>query len=275
MSAIAPIENPADTSTSIHLKEATVEKALAYSNINPESEEVALTAFLNAVQEDEHYTDSKLWTAQVRTFALYWYCVNTQADTTRKFTYTCSHCDKKHVHEFDLKELSLDVMAITGKPYRDIDFMGGIVRVKPLDGSAMESLEVKRLELIPEYDHKGKALELTKDQKEANSHARNQLKLKRLLLSIEFPQDLEENQKIRDKNKEKTLAGITMSEYQKLQSIVFHAQSSMSHGLPCGVDDEGFLDISIGNAACTQRGSEDKSTSLRTRFHNEFSRPMV
>jgi len=270
-SAIASFENPADLSKTIHLREATVQEAFTFSGLNPESDEVLLTAFLDAIQEPEKHTDPKQWTAQTRLFALYWYGINTLDDTVKTYVYDCGHCGKKHSHKVDLKDFAAEVKGIEGKSFREVTINDQLIQVRPLTGEAMESLEVLRLGLSAEEDANGNAIELTEDQINQNRVVRAQLRFKRILLSINFPNDLEPNIEKRDKAKETTVASMAFSDYEKLVNSVDNLQGSMDHGLPAIINNEGELSIPF-TAKCKEGPG---TTNLGIRFHHEFSLPMV
>lgn len=272
ISVLAAVENPGNPSSQIYLREANVQEALTFNEIGPESEELALTSFLDTVQQDSKYTESALWTAQSRLFALYWYCINTMESTERRVRYDCDHCGKKHPYEYDLKDLAANVRSITGKSHRDISLNDETVRVFPLTGESMEQMEVNRLELIPETDENNKPIELDEAEAKNNRMVRAKIRLQMILLSIDFTQDTTEDKDERVNNKESKIAGLSVTEFKRLSNDVFRAQAEMNHGLLSEHDEEGYLNLSIGNASCKEG---EGVTALRFRFRNEFSIPMV
>lgn len=265
---IPPFENFADTTKQLYLREATTQDALQFSALNPDADEATLTAFLNTVQVSEHYMDAKDWTAQTRQFGLYWYAISTMSNTVRKAVYTCQHCGKKHTHTYDLKDLLNELSPLQGKSTRDFTLNDELIRIYSLDGHAMEDLELKRLELIPEGDKP-----LTEEELSNNRSVSAKIRLQRILNSIDLPNDLEADPLGRYKNKEKYVSGLPFSQYEKLDAAVRNAQErEMKHGLPTEIDDTGELCLKIGIAKCTEG---EGTTPLRAGFLDELPIPMV
>ena len=265
--SVPEFENPANPESKISLKQASVSDALQFAELNPDADESTLSNFLRAIQKPENFTDPLTWTAQTRQFALYWYTLHTTKNTQRKATYSCRSCGKKHTHHYDLKDLLHHVQAIQGKAERDFTFNNDLLRISPLNGSDMENFELKRFELFPGPD-------LTDDQERHNRNIRAQIRLLRVIYSIDLPSDLESDKNARYKNKESYVMSLDYEDYSLLENAVKNAQAEMNHGLKSEVDESGELGLFIGNAKCSKQ-KEGEVLPLLAVFRDEFSIPMV
>nr|WP_249933992.1 hypothetical protein [Escherichia coli] len=84
---------------------------------------------------------------------IYWLPRNTD----RTFTYTCKHCGKEHYYDCDMNALAEDIQVLEVEPFIDdievsVEGVPYQWRIVPLDGWAMEMLEMRRAALPPEDD---------------------------------------------------------------------------------------------------------------------------
>ena len=222
MLPIPPFTLPSDPTKEIILREATVEDAIAFSDVAPAREESAATMFLNRVQDQEKKRDSRDWTAEDRRFALVWYYVHVETDPRHQVEYQCSHCGKSHAFEFDLKQLLNGYKALEGLPVRKAEFDGQEIIVYPLSGWAAEDLELEKLALD----------ELAEDPGTNSAKYRMQeirLRYRELLWSFSYadipigPNRLESN--------EERLTPLGLSQVRELSEIVAKKREEMAHGL--------------------------------------------
>lgn len=80
----------------VRLREATVEDAIDFSELDPAFEEEATTVFLDRMQAPEKYTDPRCWTAQDRRHALFMYRLHTEEYDSMPMAYFCTACQKEH-----------------------------------------------------------------------------------------------------------------------------------------------------------------------------------
>jgi hypothetical protein len=177
---ISPFNLPSNPEKEIHLREATVGDAMDFSDVDAAREEAATTLFLNTIQDKATFYDSKYWTGEDRRFALVWYYMHTEKDTTLSVSYDCGACSKEHSFSFDVKDIAAEYSDIRGKSERDIEFEGQKVIVRPLNGISLEMLEIERIALA---DAKARAGEQSGGYRKQAAR----IKLKSLLWCCEFP----------------------------------------------------------------------------------------
>ena len=212
----SPFNLPSNPDQVIQLREMTAREALELAEVSPEHEEALTTKFLNTIQDPVSFTNSALWTADDRRFALYWYSLHTLQDRLLSIPYNCPHCKEPHVNNFDLKSLSENWGEMTGKPYRELNHW----RVSPLKGEDLERLELMRLEL-------------SVMDKDSPSHRKKQaeIRFETLVAQLSQPNDLEKNTFTRQDNVRTKLAALSCSQFEKLKGDVNQLQDEMSHGL--------------------------------------------
>ncbi len=269
-SSISPLTNPANPDQQIRMREATCAEAMSFSGLNPLMEEAALTEFLNKVQESEHYSNARFWTAQTRNVAFFWYALHTMSDSGMSTEYTCEHCGEVHTLDFDLRSLADNFQMISGKPERDFQFAGQTIRVKPLTGEAMEDLEQMRLKL--QRDKKSNVLD-----NDYNRAERAKIRLQFLLWAIDYPNDLTEDKADRWQIKRNKVTELSHTQYEKLKDQVYSALGEMSHGLNAVLDDEDGLQLVAGMHVCPTRKKEGvtATTQLHIPFRSVCRIPVV
>lgn len=271
---IPAFPNPANPEHKIKLNEATVRQALQFSGLNPDMEEASLTAFLNEVQDPASFVDSRTWTAQTRKLAIFWYAVQTLDDSKMTADYDCPHCGKLHSHRYDLRNFAGQFTVIQGKPYREFTFNDELIRVSPLNGEAMENLELARQGL-----HHPKPKEaLTPEQEGHNRKLLAHIRLRMLVLSVDYPNDLTEDQAERFNRRESKINALTIRQKEAIETEVWRLQAEMEHGLKMDADETGELYLYVGSHACPNKTTEEGgvlSTALRVPFRNYAAIPVV
>ncbi len=272
---IPAFPNPGNPEHQIKLKEATVQQALQFSGLNPLMEEASLTAFLNEVQDPASYVDAKEWSAQSRKMAIFWYAVQTLDDAKMTADYLCDHCGEMHSYRYDLRSLADQFHTITGKPYREFDFNGETVRVSPINGEGMENLEQAKQGVIKPSSKES----LNESSKEHNRKLLAHIRLRTLVLSIDYPNDLTEDKDERFKRKDEKITALTVGQYRQLEELVYNCHQELHHGLDMTADtDTGELYLVVGAHECPNlkgEGGEALTTSLRVPFRNYSNIPMV
>lgn len=205
---------PSNPTKNIQLREATVADAIDFADTDEGHNEEVTTLFLNRVQHKELYFDAKLWTAEDRNFALYWYWMHTTKEPEVPLTYDCSFCGKSHTWLLDMRLLAENYQAIEGKPERDIEFNEHKITVKPLSGADMEELELEGLGLEAIAESQGA------QSKEYRKTAAK-LKLDRFLRLLTF----------KEGDAEKIIMETSASDFEDLVSKVSEALEAMKHGL--------------------------------------------
>jgi hypothetical protein len=250
---ISPFNLPSDPGKEIRLREATVGDALDFADIDAGHEEAATTLFLNTVQDKATFYDAKLWTGEDRRFALVWYSLHTEQDTSNTVTYDCDHCGKEHTFTYDLKELTADYADIKGKPERELEFEGQRIIVRPLTGVCLEKLEMERLALADIETRKGvKSGEFCKQKAMIN--------LRSLAMRCEFL-GLETSEK------EKKILSLTVKTMERLIEGVGVRLTDMHHGLASEYKDGKIFLVSPAHT-CPEKAEEEAKTRIRVPFRN-------
>ena len=159
----------------VRLREATVEDAIDFSELDPAFEEEATTVFLDRMQAPEKYTDPRCWTAQDRRHALFMYRLHTEEYDSMPMAYFCTACQKEHAVSVKYADILAEYTPLEGKPFRDVIHEGHAVLVHPLLGRDIETLEKQRL-IIDESSS-------PKEQRRAKAN----LALNRILFCIDIP----------------------------------------------------------------------------------------
>ncbi|MFH1984775.1 MAG: hypothetical protein ABIL58_23285 [Pseudomonadota bacterium] len=234
---------PSNPAVEIRLQEATVQVMIDMADINPAREEAATTRFLDAISG----ADSRTWTADDRRFALLWYFVHVETDHSYQVRYECGHCGETHQFTFDLKLLLDGYRDILGKPEAKVTVCGKEVTIVPLDGRAMEALELERIGIeAMEAEHGVDSVEARK--------ARLQMRLNELLHRIRFAGV---------ENPDAHLTGMKIAELRALTDAVAAAEEKMTHGIE-SIYDEGIVYLVSPPHACPK--GEETETRCRVRF---------
>lgn len=259
---IPPFGLPSDPSIKVHLKESTVADALTFADVDIDHEEEVTTLFLKTLQPPERYSDSQQWTGEDRRFALFWYWIHTEKNTAVPLKYDCDFCGKPHTYGFDFKSMVEHYTSIKGKPFREIEFNGEKITVKPLNGKNLEDLELMQaqLNLIENENDQGVKSGAYQKQKAL-------INLTRLLMVIDFTADKEQDPEKRYSNREDKVLAMTGSKFADLMNLVEGALADMVHGLNSAYEN-GRIDLVTPPHKCPNREEKEAKTRIRVPFWN-------
>lgn len=141
----------------IQFRQPNIADAMRFNSITPEEQEQQTTAYLKALLAEPAKYDPLTWTAQDRITALWWIFTGSRETPVETFTYTCKHCGKEHYYDCDMNALAEDIQVLEVEPFIDdievsVEGVPYQWRIVPLDGWAMEMLEMRRAALPPEDD---------------------------------------------------------------------------------------------------------------------------
>lgn len=226
----------------VFMSEATVQQCIdMLSDVSVHHEEQITTLFLNTVQTPEKYHDSRLWTADDRRLVLVWYYVNTIKDMIMPFSFFCD-CGKQHYDQANLMDILGRYSPLKGKPYRERDFDGEPVTISPLNGAAMEELEMMRLALTDIKEKSGS------DSPEYQGQLGN-IRIAEVILSTDFLSCADKDADKAREKRETKIKSLPWSRFIDLFKIVKEAQADMHHGLPSVVQD-GKIYLLVPDVEC-------------------------
>lgn len=250
---IPPLSLASDPANKIILKHATVADMIDFAGVDIGHEEELTSIFLNRLQDKETYSDAKLWTAEDRRLALFWYWLHTTKDYEQPLTYDCGHCGTQHTFLFDYRKLSDGYQTIKGKPERDFEFQGDAVVVRPLDGNDMEILEAMRLELDAIREEQGTG--------SGAYHRQDALmQITRLQAATDYP-------------REKIMA-LEADQFLEFAGMVYLALEDMTHGLESKYDN-GRISLLIPPHQCPNVKDREATTRLWVFFRNSDYIPQL
>lgn len=251
---------PSDPSKTIRLTEATVADAIDFTGIDPLCEEEATTLFLERLQAKDKYSDPRLWTAEDRRYALFYYHLQTTQYADIPLTYKClacseaAHRDVLHTVPVKLAEIAEGYTAITGKPLRDVVHEGHAIIVHPLLGADAEFIEKTRMGIL--------AMEEEKKIIARKEHS--QLALLRILCCIDIPAMDGKTEQDRRKAVEAFILGMTTSEFKQFSAKVMGALAEMHHGLP-SIYRDGQILLESPPVYCPE-GNDKEGPGIRLQF---------
>ena len=237
----------------VRLREAPVEDAIDFSELDPAFEEEATTVFLDRMQAPEKYTDPRCWTAQDRRHALFMYRLHTEEYDSMPMAYFCTACQKEHAVSVKYADILAEYTPLEGKPFRDVIHEGHAVLVHPLLGRDIETLEKQRL-IIDESSS-------PKERRRAKAN----LALNRILFCIDIPHLKEGASEIeRRESIKRYVLGMSSREFTEFAEKVDGALSSMRHGLPT-VYRDGKVMLQTPKIYCPE-GKSQEGVSLLYHF---------
>ena len=125
-------------------REPTVQDSIDLASIHPDHEEQAVSWWLNTLQDGKKKLPAEEMTQEDRQCCLLLTFFMTQSDTARRVTYDCQFYGKSHPMIVDYAEL-----ATVGLEEKDevpsVELLDGEFTMRPLDGQALEELEMERL----------------------------------------------------------------------------------------------------------------------------------
>lgn len=253
---------PSCPSEVVQFRQPNIADAMRFNKISPSEEEQQTTAYLRAllVYPDKH--DVCKWTAQDRRTALWWIYTGSHDSPYETFTYNCKNCGKDHFYDCDMNELAgyiqvLDVPAYIDDVEINVEGVPHQWRIIPLDGWAMEMLELRRSALPPE-DSPDYADELI------------DLRLWEFVYQCELYHDVSgtrEEQADRRFDIIKSMAIDT--EFMVLASQIRLAQQTLDHGLPCHID-KGEALLHLPPHTCPNDESKEPTDGFTTRLWVRF-----
>lgn len=243
-----------DPQKKVQFREANVADAMDFVEVDEGHDEEVTTLFLNRVQQSENYTDSLTWTADDRRLALFWYWVNTSPDPAIPVTYECDHCGERHTYLLNMNDLIEGYKSIQGRAEREFEFEGEKIIVRPLKGSDMELLELKRLALADIEEMKGTS---------SGAYRRKlaEIRLLQFLCSVCDAKQQDKLEAIENK-----VLQMPERKFVSLVDQVAEKLEEMEHGLKSEyVDGQIFL-LAPPHKCPNQKGKEELKTLLRVPF---------
>lgn len=254
---------PSDMNRIITFRMPVVEDAIRYSGRDPDTDEVATTEYLDALQEGKKYS-SKYWTAQDRVTALWWIFTNSRVDAVMTYSYECDHCGEEHYYDFDMRALSDSIEIIDGPAdFSDVAIsVNGapyLWRIQHLTGEAMELIESLRIAL-PDPGTPG------------YNEAVIDLRFWEIVLQCELNDDIETDFFKRAQNRYDLIKTMHIdNEFLVLAAHVKQLQRILPHGLPIEIE-KGTTGIILPPHTCpktrNKEPAEQYATPLRVPFRN-------
>ena len=227
---------PSDPSKEIHLHEASVADAMEFTEIDPTYEEEAVTLFLNKVQDQDTFINSREWTGEDRRFALFTYYINTTNNESIILTFTYNGLEQ--TQEVPISKILSTYKPLEGKAERDFAFNAKRIVVAPLKGADLERLEVKKAEadlMDAEYERlkeAGATLDQLNKLGREIRKKRAKYFLARVSAHIDVPSLQEDGTKeTRRAAVEKFVTELTTQDFTDLFALVGKALEEMRHGL--------------------------------------------
>lgn len=220
---------PSRPSVGITFRQPNIRDAMRFNKIPEQEEERQTTAYLNSLQEPQGQSDARRWTAQDRRTALWWIYTGSHDSPVETFTYHCRHCDKDHYYDCDMNELAGEITVLECDPVIDdvsiaADGTPYQWRIVPLDGWAMEQLEMRRCNL-PEADNP--------DYEEALID----LRLWELVYQCEIFHDVSGSRDEQADRRFDVISSMAIdTEFMELAARIRTMQEELAHGLPCNID---------------------------------------
>ncbi|WP_146745473.1 morphogenetic protein [Pseudocitrobacter sp. RIT415] len=249
----------------------TVDDAIYFCKSTEATEERDTTEYLNQLQEKDKLSDSRSWTASDRRTALWWIFINSRADTIIDFSYTCQHCGEEHWYNCDVYHLSRELNVLTTQPFVEatipVDGQPYDWSLSPLDGYAMERLEIMRAALPPTSKQD--------DYKEALTLLRKW----ELVYQAKLVYDLEPDYDKSAQNRFELIGKMAVgTELLALAKEVKSMQYELQHGLNIRFD-KGESDLVLPPHECYsdkyKEAAERPTTRLLTRFRNSLFIPNI
>lgn len=227
---------PSDPTKEIHLHEASVADAMEFTEIDPTYEEEAVTLFLNKVQDQETFINSREWTGEDRRFALFTYYINTTNNESIVLTFTYNGLEQ--AQEVPVSKILSTYTPLEGKAERDFAFNAKRIVVAPLKGADLERLEVKKAEadlMEAEYERlktSGATMDALNKLSREIRKKRAKYFLTRVCAHIDVPSLQEDGTKeTRRGAVEKFVTELTTQDFTELFGLVGKALEEMRHGL--------------------------------------------
>ena len=220
---------PSRPSVGITFRQPNIRDAMRFNKIPEQEEERQTTAYLNSLQEPAGQSDARRWTAQDRRTALWWIYTGSHDTPVETFTYKCRNCNEDHYHDCDMNDLAGEINVLEREPViEDVTINAEDKphqwRLMPLDGWAMEMLEMRRCSLPDEADP-------------SYADALIDLRLWEFVYQCELYYDVEGSRDEQADRRFDIVSSMAIdTEFMVLASKVRMMQEELEHGLPCNID---------------------------------------
>lgn len=236
MISIPSFPLPSDIQKVIEFRVPNVQDSMAISELNPDLEEAATTAFLNNQQDKEKQNgqvyDSALWTGEDRRTALWWIYIATKTDPTLPYKFTID--GEEHYVDLDLRELGETTTTLSIKPELPISFTAGNqeyqAKVIPLNGRALEEIEITRLQRNEHPENSVPYRRLS-----------HRMAMQELVYSMVVEDEPEEREKAEEYRYQLVMKLALETEFRPLFAKVTAAKRKLSHGLATSYKDGVYL----------------------------------
>ncbi len=267
---------PSNPAKEIRLHEASVADAMEFTEIDPTYEEEAVTLFLNKVQDQETYQNSREWTGEDRRFALFTYYINTTNNESIILTFTYDGLEQSQ--EVPVSKILSTYTPLEGAAERDFAFNAKRIVVAPLKGADLERLEVKQAEIDlmeSEYERlKGSGSTLDVLSKLSKTIRKKKAKyfLSRVCAHIDVPSLQEDGTKdTRRGAVEQFVTELTTQDFTDLFERVGKALEEMHHGLMSSYKNGRFVLLIPGIIPDNADGEVIKDGGLTLSYPFQFS----
>ncbi|EAT0104100.1 morphogenetic protein [Salmonella enterica] len=253
---------PSRPSEVVQFRQPNIADAMRFNKISPSEEEQQTSAYLRALLVTPEKHDVSKWTAQDRRTALWWIYTGSHDTPVETFAYTCRHCGQQHYYDCNMNDLAGDIQVLDVPPYIDnveisVEGVPHQWRIVPLDGWAMEMLELRRAALPPE------------DAPEYEDELID-LRLWEFAYQCEIYHDVAGT---RDEQAERRFEIIKRmaidTEFMKLAAEIRMAQETLDHGLPCHID-KGHALLHLPAHKCPNDENKEPTNGLSTRLWVQF-----
>ncbi|WP_097427899.1 morphogenetic protein [Escherichia coli] len=246
----------------IQFRQPNIADAMRFNSITPEEQEQQTTAYLKALLAEPAKHDPLTWTAQDRITALWWIFTGSRETPVETFTYTCKHCGKEHYYDCDMNALAEDIQVLEVEPFIDdievsVEGVPYQWRIVPLDGWAMEMLEMRRAALPPEDDAEFK-------------EAIVDLRFWEFAYQCELYNDVSGTSEEQAERRYETIKRMAIdTEFMKLAAHIRLAHEKLEHGLPCYID-KGEMRLRLPPHKCPNQDTKESTEGAYTRLWVPF-----
>lgn len=264
--SIADFPLPSRPECIIRFRDPTVADSMKFSDASPAFEERTTTEYLNTLQMGS-VSDSRNWTAADRRTALWWIYIFSKDDPVITASYECGHCGEIHYYDCDMRMLDAEATILDRKPFIEVSIPAGGVeyewQIVPLDGQAMENLEIMRGRMPTDTS--------TQEYRDALAQLRLWVLVyqTRLFYDIDLDYDTAANKRY-DLINSMHISG----EFPLLAARIKQAQDVLKHGINVQFQD-GEANLLLPPHACQSKGKEEggRFTRLLLGFRNHYFMP--
>ena len=262
---IADFPLPSQPDKVIRFRDPTVADSMKFADVGVAFEERTTTEYLNTLQTGA-VLDSRFWTAADRRTALWWIYIFSKDDPFITASYECAHCGEMHFYDCDMRLLDEEATVLSRKPSIDVTLSAAGEeyewQIVPLDGRAMENLEVMR----------GRLPEDTASQEYANAMA--QLRLWEMVYQTRLFYDIDLEYDAAANKRYDLINRMHLSkEFPLLVARIRQAQDVLKHGLNIQFTD-GLANLLLPPHPCqNDKEAGTRATRLLLHFRNSYFMP--